>query len=103
LAQKLTMRTVAASHDTVTTPLGLMDVPRTLALWTSVYQAPEQLVREGKWVDQSSVNLPYHYVLVGYYLANAVAQRGDRATAEQIMHTVQLMARAAGLEKKPGS
>jgi hypothetical protein len=54
-------------------------------------------------VDQSSVNLPYHYVLVGYYLANAVAQRGDRATAEQIMHTVQLMARAAGLEKKPGS
>jgi hypothetical protein len=103
LAQKLSMRTVAASPDTVTTPLGLMDVPRTLALWKSVYKAPDALVREGKWVDQASVNIPYHYVLIGFYLANALAQRGDRATADQIMHTVEQMAHAAGLDKKTSS
>ena len=103
LVQKLTMRTVAASRDTVMTPLGLMDVPRTLALWNSVYQAPDQLAREGKWVDPASVNIPYHYVLVGFYLGSTLTQRGDRLIADPIMHTVELMAHAAGLEKKSGS
>jgi hypothetical protein len=99
VAQKLVMRTLAPSRDTVNTPLGLMDVPRSLALWTTVYQAPAQLIKEGQWVDRASVGIAYHYVLVGYYLANAVAQQEDQKTAGQLMHDVDLMARAAGLER----
>ncbi|MGH7662653.1 MAG: hypothetical protein ACRENA_17260 [Vulcanimicrobiaceae bacterium] len=99
LAQKLVMQIPKASRDTVSTPLGLTDVPRSLALWTTVYEGPAQLVREGQWVDRASAGIPYHYVLVGYYLANAVAQEGNRPVADQIMRTVELMARAAGLER----
>jgi hypothetical protein len=99
LAQKLTMRTSVASRDTVDTPMGLVDLPRTLALWTTVYQAPAALVREGQWVDRASVSIPLHYVLVGYYLGNALLQRGDRAAADPVLHTVDLMARAAGIER----
>ena len=99
LAQKLTMRTPVASRDTVDTPMGLVDLPRTLALWTSVYQAPAALIREGQWVDRASVSIPLHYVLVGYYLGNALVQRGDRAAADPVLHTVDLMARAAGIER----
>ena len=93
------MQTVAPSRDTVNTPMGLMDVPRSLALWKTVYQAPAQLIREGQWVDRASVGIAYHYVLVGYYLANATAQLGDRNTAAQLMQTVDQMARAAALER----
>jgi len=54
-------------------------------------------VREGQWVDRASVGIPYHYVLVGYYLATALDQQGDHATAEHLLQQVQAMARAAGL------
>ena len=99
IAVKLVMQTVKASHDTVNTSIGLMDVPRSLALWTQVYKAPAELIREGQWVDRASVGIAYHYVLVGYYLANSAAQTGDRAAGEQVMRTVEPLARAAGLER----
>ena len=99
VAQKLVMRTLVPSRDTVNTPLGLMDVPRSLELWTTVYQAPAQLVREGQWVDRASAGIVYHYVLVGYYLGNAVAQLGDKSTATSILQQVEQMARAGGLER----
>jgi hypothetical protein len=102
LAQQLTMRTPLASRDTVNTPLGLMDVPRSLALWT-VYRGPPELIKEGQWVDKASVGIAYHYVLAGYYLGAAVAQLGDKATADRIMHTVEQMAHASGLERSQQS
>lgn len=99
LAQKLVMRTPTATRDTVSTPLGLMDLPRTRALWTAVYHGPAALIREGQWIDRASVGIPYHYVLVGYYLATAVEQHGDAALADRIMQQVQSVARAAGLDQ----
>jgi hypothetical protein len=99
LAQKLVMRTVVPSRDTINTPIGMMDVPRSLALWTSVYRGPHELIKEGQWVDKASAGIAYHYVLVGYYLAAAVAQLGDKPTADRLMQTVGLMAHAAGLER----
>jgi hypothetical protein len=99
LAQKLVMRTPVPSRDTINTQIGLMDVPRSLALWTTVYRGPTELVQEGQWVDRASVGIAYHYVLVGYSLANAVAQIGDRAPADRIMRTIEQLARAAGLER----
>ena len=98
------MRTLVASHDTVNTPMGLIDVPRTLALWTTVYKGPADLVREGQWVDRASVGIPLHYVLIGYYLGNALIQRGDRAAGEPVLHTVDLMAKppaSSGQQEAP--
>ena len=99
LVQKLSMRTPVASRDTVDTRMGLTDLSRSLTLWDSVYKAPAQLIREGQWVDPASANIAYHYVLVGYYLADALAKRGDTATSVQLMKTVQLMAHAAGIDR----
>ncbi len=99
LAQELVMRTPQPSRDTVSTPIGLMDLPRSTTLWTQVYRGPAELVHEGQWVDRASVSIVYHYVLVGYYLANAVGQLGNRPLADQIMNRVEAMARASGLER----
>ena len=103
LAEKLVMQTVKPGRDTVSTPLGPMDLTRSIALWTTVYKGPAQLAQEGQWVDRASVGIPYHYVLVGYYLANAVGQSGDTAFARRSMLTVEAMARAAGLTRNSGS
>jgi hypothetical protein len=99
LAEKLVMDTPTASRDTVKTPLGLTDVQRSLALWTQAFSGPAELVKEGQWVDRASVGIAYHYVLVGYYLAAAEAQIGDKTTADRILQQVQGMARAAGLDR----
>ncbi len=99
LVQKLSMHTPVATRDTVDTRMGLTDLSRSLTLWDSVYKAPAQLIREGQWVDPASANIAYHYVLVGYYLADALAKRGDKATSDQLMRTVQLMAHAAGIDR----
>lgn len=99
LAEKLVMRKPVASRDTISTPIGIMDLPRTRALWTDVYRGPAALGTQDLWIDKASVGIPYHYVLVGYYLAGASGQRGDSATAALLMQQVQRMAHAAGLEK----
>lgn len=99
IAQKLLMGTPTPSRDTINTPLGLTDIPRSLALWTTVYRGPAELVKEGQWVDRASAGIAYHYVLVGYYLGEATAQLGDKATAARLMQTVQQMAHASGLER----
>jgi hypothetical protein len=103
LAEKLVMGTPKASRDTVTTAIGLVDIARTQALWSTVYLGPTQLAREGQWVDRASAGIPLHYVLVGYYLANAMSQLGNRDLAASIMHTVEQMAHAAGLERDQGA
>jgi hypothetical protein len=97
LAQKLVMGTPVASHDTVNTPIGIIDLPRTRALWSTVYHAPAALMREGQWVDRASVGIPYHYVLIGYYLSEALEQQGDHPEAQLVLKQVQEMANAAGL------
>ena len=99
LAVKLVMGTPRASRDTLNTPIGLFDVPRSKALWTTVYVGPQQLAQEGQWVDRASAGIPLHYVLVGYYLANALTQLGNKDLAASIMHTVEQMAHAASLER----
>jgi hypothetical protein len=103
LAQKLVMRSPVPSADTVSTPIGILDVARTRALWTSVYRGPTALIREGQWVDRASVGIPYHYVLVGYYLAAQLEHQGDQTQAARVLLQVQQMARASGLDRQQGS
>jgi hypothetical protein len=99
LAQRLDSAPALASADLVALPGGgALDVPRTRALWDSVYRAPRALVREGRWADRASVGIPLAYAVTGQRLALALAARGDSAGAARVMREVGAVARAAGFE-----
>jgi hypothetical protein len=91
LVQKLHARPVSESPDSVRTPAGYVDVQRSLALWKE-YRAARQLVREGKWTDIASADVPLYYAMVGQELAMALDARGDRAQAMEIMELVRQIA-----------
>jgi hypothetical protein len=92
LVQKLEMRPVREDPDTVTLSDGVhIDVPRSLALWRR-YGGHRQVVREGKWVDRPSSDVPLYYALVGRDLAMALEARGRRAEAEEVIETARRVA-----------
>jgi hypothetical protein len=100
LAQRLDPAPVPTTPDLPATADGHLDVPRTLALWDSVYRAPAALVREGQWVDRASAGIPGAYAFTGQRLAQALAARGapgDGARAEAVMRRVLDVAAAARL------
>ncbi len=97
LVQRLDPAPVPTTPDLPATPDGHLDLPRTLALWDSVYRAPAALAREGRWVDQASANIPGAYAFTGQRLAQALAARGDSARARAVMRRVLDVAAAARL------
>ena len=71
--------------DTARTASGAyIDVGKSLELWQR-YSAPQQLEREGKWVDKSTADVPIYYAFIAQDLALALDARGDRAHAEQLI------------------
>jgi hypothetical protein len=68
---------------------GWVDAPRTIALWTEVYTAPETLVARGRWVDVASESIPRHYAGTGVLTAEMLARRGDTAGSQKAMTVVQ--------------
>ena len=85
LVQKLMPTPVREDRDTMRTESGAyVDLPGTLALWKR-YDAPQQLLREGKWVDRASSDVPMYYAMIGRDLAIGLDARGDRAQAEQVI------------------
>lgn len=85
LVQKLEPRPVREDPDTMRMQNGgYVDVPRSLALWKK-YGGPRQLIREGKWVDAASVDVPLYYGVVAQDLAIALDARGQRAQAEEVI------------------
>ena len=91
--------------DTADTPriLGLnVDVPRTKALWDTVYHAPEALVKEGDWVDRASFGIAYTYAFTGAVLNEALKARGDTRDADAVMNRVRAIVKAARIENFPG-
>jgi hypothetical protein len=98
LAYKLVEHPVRATGTViVATPYGMLDVPRTRALWAT-YSAPKSLIRQGDWVDSSSVGVPFTYVLSAYSLAEVLDRQGDHAASNQLMRTALDMAHAAHLD-----
>lgn len=98
MAQKLMPDSVEAGPGIVATPSGYFDLRRTEALWTQVYRAPEALIREGDWIDRPSTGIALGYAITGQTLARALFQRGDESEAQEVMHRVEGMARAARLD-----
>jgi hypothetical protein len=92
LVQKLESRPVREDADSVALLEGLyIDIPRSLALWKK-YQAPAQVLREGKWVDVPSSDVPLYYAVVGRDLAIALDARGRKAEADTVIETARRVA-----------
>ena len=84
LVQKLEAQPIRVSPDTMRLPMGYMDVPRTLALWKK-YGGPAQLMREGRWVDVPSSDVPLYYALIARDLAQGLQARGEHAEADSVI------------------
>ena len=100
--QKLMDRPIT---DTADTPhiLGLnVDLPRTRALWDTVYRAPEALIKEGDWIDRASFGIPYTYAFTGAVLNEALKARGDTKGGEAVMKRVRQIVKAARIDNFPG-
>ena len=77
---------------------GFVDVPRTTALWDSVFQAPKSIIQKNDWVDRASVGIPALYVSTGFMLAEAQRTLGNEAAAQRVIATTERVARATRLD-----
>ena len=100
--QKLVDHPVAESPDIVQISGLNVDVPRTKALWDSVYHAPEALIKEGDWIDRASFGIPYTYAFTGAILKEALAAKGDTRSGDAIMNRVRAIVKAARIQGFPG-
>jgi hypothetical protein len=98
LARKLLRAPAAGRPGIVLSPGdGYLDVPRTRALFDSVYTGHRVMTERGRWVDRPSINLPFTYIDSGARLANALEQMGDTAAADRAMREALGLAEAVGL------
>jgi hypothetical protein len=102
LAAKLFIPPASGARDTVFVPEQgeWLDVPRTKALWTTVFEAPKALIRRGDWIDQPSVGIPYLYIATGASLAQILNDRGDVASARAVYSTTRQVAQAVRVESR---
>jgi Protein O-mannosyl-transferase TMEM260-like len=73
---------------------GWLDVPRTQALWSEVFHAPQSIVDEGQWVDRPSVGLPAMYLFLGVELSEGLRAIGKPAEANDVAAMTSKVARA---------
>jgi hypothetical protein len=75
---------------------GYVDAPRTLALWSEVYTAPETLLARGRWVDIASASIPRLYAGTGMIAAELLTRRGDGPGSAAVIDTVRRIAAITG-------
>jgi hypothetical protein len=98
LASKVFIPPPAPTKDTVYVQGdGWFDVPRTKNLWTTVFKAPNSLIRRGDWIDQPSVGIPYLYVATGLELAEMLRDQ-DPLAARNILTQTRAIASAVRLD-----
>jgi hypothetical protein len=103
LARKLMPDSIVAHGDTVDVQgEGMVDVPRTVALWKD-FKAPGSLIRKNDWVDRPSVGIPYLYVSTGVILSEALKKVGKTTDAADAMKLARSVAKATQLEEIFGS
>jgi hypothetical protein len=84
LAAKITGEPVASNAEYVDIPgIGHLDLPRSLALWSS-YGAPKAIISRGDWVDRPSVSIPTTYVSTALLIGAALDRAGRPADADRI-------------------
>jgi hypothetical protein len=88
----------AGSRDTMLVPgEGFVDVPRSVTLWDSVFQAPKSIIRKADWVDRASVGIPALYVSTGFMVSEAMRTLGRNDEAQRVLATAEGVARATRL------
>jgi hypothetical protein len=100
LAAKLFVPPAKASRDTVfvAEQQEWLDIPRSKALWDSVFLGPKALIKRGDWIDQPSVGIPYLYIATGATLAQILNDRGDVAEAAKVFNTTRDVAKAVRIQ-----
>jgi hypothetical protein len=95
IVEKLTPKPIVVGKDTIKIGDGYLDIATSYALWTQVYKAPKELIKEGKWIDRPSFGIPYTYTVSGYVLAQALKANGKEVEANTVLTDVTKMAGAA--------
>jgi hypothetical protein len=99
LARRVNQTPTTPGPNVVAVPgEGYVDVARSKALWTTVFEGPKSLMRRGDWVDQPSVMIPGLYVLHGSVLSDVLRAQGDAAGAARVAQDARGVARVARLE-----
>jgi hypothetical protein len=98
LAYKLADAPLLASRDTLAVGDTFLDVPRSAALWRTVYRAPESIAARGDWVDRPSLSIPFVYIDSGLKVARALALRGDTGNASRVSARVNAIVEATRLD-----
>jgi len=76
---------------------GWVDVGRTKALWSDIFQAPKSLIRRGDWIDQPSIGIPYLYFATGVQLAEVLRDR-DPLASRVVVNESRALAKSMRLE-----
>ncbi|MGH9885577.1 MAG: glycosyltransferase family 117 protein, partial [bacterium] len=77
---------------------GWLDLPRSDALWNTVFQGAKSVINTGDWIDRPSVGIPYLYVATGMELAEALKTRGRVADAQKVFGTAKQVAQVVRLD-----
>jgi hypothetical protein len=100
LARKLLPEVPIPGRDTSLVPgEGWVDLPRSRALWDSVFLGPQALISKGGWPDRASVGIPALYVNTGLILAEALESAGEASAASTVMARTEGVARATRINE----
>ncbi len=97
LAVRLMPSIVTESDSVVKTAAGMVDLPRSLALWRGTFKGKAAFEKQGEWIDPASLVMPAQYVVAGAILAEALNKRGSTADATAVSNEVQHMMGIANL------
>ncbi|HEV8408977.1 MAG TPA: DUF2723 domain-containing protein [Gemmatimonadaceae bacterium] len=97
LAVHLMPQPVVETQTVIRTQGGMVDLPRSLALWRGPFKGPAAFERQHEWIDPSSLVMPAQYVVAGSVLAEALGKSGSVADAAAVDAQVQKMLRIANL------
>jgi hypothetical protein len=97
LAVRLMPSAVTESATIVKTNGGMVDVPRSLALWRKTFRGPASFERQGEWIDPASIVMPAQYVFAASLLGSALAKQGATADANAIQADLQKLLTTADL------
>ena len=103
MAKKVSETEIVPGKDTVLVPgEGYVDVPRTKALWSTVFTATKSLSHRDGWVDDASVGIPDLYVITGITLAEALARTGNLPASDSVFADARAVAKAMHRESTFG-
>ncbi len=97
LAARLMPSAVTESATFVRTAAGMIDVPRSLALWQHTFKGRAAFERQGEWIDPASLVMPAQYVIAGSVLAEALNKSGSTAESAAVSVDVQRLLAIGGL------